>query len=421
MGTTNSSYRKEKDIENNVISIPTAALKVISDLAEKCICKIKCNTNEVATGFFCAIPYPNKYNRLPVIITNNHVLEESDITIGSNINFSLNNDSTKFTILIDNTRKVYTNVKYDITIIEIKESDKLDINSFLDIDEQIYDNNPKQIYEKKSVYLLHYPHGNISEYAAGLIKNIFEEDSLIHHSCQSQPGSSGSPIINLITHKVLGVHIGSPKNTNSDYNLGTFIKEPINDFNEQMKDTIKNLYIRPINNTKYYDFFKEDFDQEEEYIKKYDIEDENDLKLYQNFFLYSTILVRSKNYKLDGTPVDQYSMANDSSIINSFEIYLLKKKEIWLKNKENAEYLSEKKNEIYKNFINQVILFQETSPPKNQNNLKVTDFFKNDIKSSIDEKVIVDFEYFLGKKKKNLNSLQDDHLSKEYLEKKKKN
>ena len=134
MGTTNSSYRKEKDIENNVISIPTAALKVISDLAEKCICKIKCNTNEVATGFFCAIPYPNKYNRLPVIITNNHVLEESDITIGSNINFSLNNDSTKFTILIDNTRKVYTNVKYDITIIEIKESDKLDINSFLDID-----------------------------------------------------------------------------------------------------------------------------------------------------------------------------------------------------------------------------------------------------------------------------------------------
>ena len=62
--------------------------------------------------------------------------------------------------------------------------------------------------------------------------------------------------------------------------------------------------------------------------------------------------------------------------------------------------MSEKKNEIYKNFINQVILFQETSPPKNQNNLKVTDFFKNDIKSSIDGKVIVDFEYFLGKKKK---------------------
>ena len=61
-----------------------------------------------------------------------------------------------------------------------------------------------------------------------------------------------------------------------------------------MKDTIKNLYIRPINNTKYYDSFKEDFDQEEEYIKKYDIEDENDLKLYQNFFLYSTILVRNK-------------------------------------------------------------------------------------------------------------------------------
>ena len=157
-----SSYIKEKYIKNNVISIPTTALKTISDLSEKCICKIEGKTDETATGFFCAIPFPDKYQNLPVLITNNHVLEEFDISNGKKISFSINNDSAYFNITIDNTRKVYTNKNYDITFIEIKNTDNLDMNSFLDIDEHIYDNNPQETYKKHSVYLLHYPHGNVS-------------------------------------------------------------------------------------------------------------------------------------------------------------------------------------------------------------------------------------------------------------------
>jgi len=37
MGSSSSLYIKEKDIKNNVISVPNSALKVIADLAEKCI------------------------------------------------------------------------------------------------------------------------------------------------------------------------------------------------------------------------------------------------------------------------------------------------------------------------------------------------------------------------------------------------
>ena len=85
---------------------------------------------------------------------------------------------------------------------------------------------------------MHYPHGNISEYSSGLIKEICEENSEIYHSCQSRPGSSGSPIINLINHKVIGIHKGSLKD-NEDYNLGTFIKEPMKDFNNRIKNENK--------------------------------------------------------------------------------------------------------------------------------------------------------------------------------------
>ena len=44
------------------------------------------------------------------------------------------------------------------------------------------------------------------EYTSGIIKGISLDGISINHSCQSQPGSSGSLIINLINHKVIGMH-----------------------------------------------------------------------------------------------------------------------------------------------------------------------------------------------------------------------
>lgn len=257
METNPESYKKEKDIEDNPISIPTAALKVITDLANKCICKIKCNKKGVGTGFFCAIPFPDKYQRLPVLITNNHVLKLSDIIKGKKINLSISNEKQPFEFEIDNKRKVYTNEAYDITIIEIKNSDNINTDSFLDIDEQVFSTNFPEIYNKKSVYILNYPHGNISEFSSGIIKSFSVDNYSIRHTCQSQSGSSGSPIINLITHKVIGIHKGCPKK-NDKYNLGTFIKEPIEDFNKEMKNEnleFDKLFITEYDKEDINDFF----------------------------------------------------------------------------------------------------------------------------------------------------------------------
>ena len=63
---------------------------------------------------------PNKKNYLNVLITNNHILNENDIKIGSIIEFSLNDDNIYKKIKIDKDRKVFTDIETDATFIEIK-------------------------------------------------------------------------------------------------------------------------------------------------------------------------------------------------------------------------------------------------------------------------------------------------------------
>ena len=71
-------------------------------------------------------------------MTNNHVLNKDDILPNKIINFSINDGLNNYKIEIDESRKTYTNEDYDVTIIEIKEKDKIDKNSFFDIDNQLF-------------------------------------------------------------------------------------------------------------------------------------------------------------------------------------------------------------------------------------------------------------------------------------------
>ena len=50
----------------------------------------------------------------------------------------------------------------------------------------------------------------------------------IKHLCSVDHGSSGSLIINLMNNKMIGIHKQGSKNLN--YNLGTLLKFPLNDF-----------------------------------------------------------------------------------------------------------------------------------------------------------------------------------------------
>jgi len=226
-----SDIIQEKLIEEQPIPVSLEGTKKIIFQMENCICQIYSKNGEKGTGFFCKIPFNNNF--LPVLITNNHVLNEKDIENNNIIDLSINNEKKEIKkIKIDNLRKKYTNSekKTDITIIEIRPN-KDRIKNYLELDEKdLYENEKiKELeYRKKSIYILHYPEGEL-KVSYGLINDIINNKT-INHYCNTKGGSSGSPILSLKTFKVIGIHYGSTNNINM--NCGVHIKKAIDLFNE---------------------------------------------------------------------------------------------------------------------------------------------------------------------------------------------
>ena len=218
-----TEIEKEKLLDKCPLPVTIEGTTQILYQLKNCICKIE-NKNGKGTGFFCNIPYNN--NKLKVLITNNHIINEEILANNKIIKVSINDDKEKKTIELKN-RKVYSNKIYDTTIIEI--NPKLDkISNFLELDENIFEENI-ELYNR-SIYILQYPKSLNEQKAAvsyGIINNIQEKYNIIHY-CSTDNGSSGSPIMNLSNNKVIGIHKENVKKYN--YNRGTLLKYPINEY-----------------------------------------------------------------------------------------------------------------------------------------------------------------------------------------------
>ena len=137
------------------------------------------------------------------------------------IRINLNNENRN--IKINDNRIKYTNKEYDITIIEIKpKEDK--IYNFIEIDENIFKNNPNNIYDKESIYPIQYKKENNITVSYGIINNINESN--IYHYSNTDIYSLGSPIFNLTNNKIIGINTDI-KNEN---NIGIFLKYPLINF-----------------------------------------------------------------------------------------------------------------------------------------------------------------------------------------------
>ena len=213
--------------------------KIIINQAENSICKIYMNEGGHGTGFFCYIE--NKKDKekskekVPVLITNNHIIGDNQINQKQVLKISFNNDKKWENLILDRSKKrIYTSKKYDITIIEIKKKD-MNINSFLEIDERVYMEGSENIFQKIGVYTIQYPNDDTTSVSYGIIKSINEKNEIIHY-CHTREGSSGSPILNIEHNKVVAIHCSSVEKGN--YNKGTFLNGPIKAFFNNLSDDI---------------------------------------------------------------------------------------------------------------------------------------------------------------------------------------
>ena len=240
---------KECDIPGYPKIIPYQNFKKISAQMEKNIFKIKLrweqnDKKKQGTGFFCKIPFPDKKKLLPVLITNNHLINKEILDNNEIITIKIKGELNEIRFNLKNRIK-YTSEIYDTTIIEIKEEDN--INHFLKLDNKILEditNNTDQNKEFKdeSIYIIQYPEGELSV-SFGILNNIYlDKKHTFTHLSSTRNGSSGSPIL-LINNRIIGIH----KEGNNKYNSGTFLYYPIKEFIKQNYLDINSKLLKEFN------------------------------------------------------------------------------------------------------------------------------------------------------------------------------
>ena len=243
---------QEKILKNSVDSVSISGTSIILYQMIKCVCKIKLKNNVCGTGFFCRIPYGNN-NTMICLITNYHVIDEKYFKENNNIDLLLNNENDGKIIDLRIERKNYFNKDYDITIIELKKTDK--IKHVLELDDNLFKDETRLFFEGKSIYSIQYQKGDNAVVSYGLMNRIDNYD--IKHTCNTTKGSSGSPILNLSNNKVIGIH--KEGSVIFNFNKGTFLKFPLSEFLEKINidDEIRNKNINKLIEDEKFNIIKE--------------------------------------------------------------------------------------------------------------------------------------------------------------------
>ena len=228
---------------NNTSSSEPITIEETQKILEQmtnCICKVK-SKGIYGTGFFCRIKFLDN-TFIKVLTTSYQILDEHYFKENNEINLIINNQAR--IINLNKKRKIYSNKDFDLTLIEIKESDK--INDYFELDENILSQeNPKLFYENKTIYIIQYLNMEKASVSYGIFNDLI--DSEIKHTCSIKPGSNCSPILNSMNNKIIGISKISEKNDN---NKGIFLKVPINEFKKQIeaKEEIKEKKVNIIDN-----------------------------------------------------------------------------------------------------------------------------------------------------------------------------
>ena len=240
---------------------------------ENCVCRIKCGIT-MGTGFF------TKIKKIPFLITNNHVLKKDEIISKKEIQCFIGREKNLRSIKYDGEkRKIFENKDLDYTFIEITEEDDIYENNFLQIDEDLEE---RKNYNNHPIYILGYPYPNRKDrddeiyVSYGIINAI--RNSIVH-SCSTNKGSSGSPILSLKTFKIIGYHFGYLEE--KEKNVGIFIKDALDSCSNQIEELCKkdemNIIYKINNNPDKIRIFGKEFVKNNKKLKIIVQENEKDI------------------------------------------------------------------------------------------------------------------------------------------------
>ena len=214
--------KKDKN-ENSLIPVSIVGTEKILSQMKKSMCKINSKEIECA-GFFCKYPYPSQSKFLPVLITINSLLNKQHILNKKSISIKLYGETNFREIEIDNSRKILEYNDSDTTIIEIDPNkDNINLDNFLEVDENIKKIGLDKNFSKLSIYILNYPKGNNTEVSYGILSEI--KDNKIYHNCSTEKFYPCSPILNLNNFKVIGIQSSPP--SDSKLYKGILLKFPM--------------------------------------------------------------------------------------------------------------------------------------------------------------------------------------------------
>ena len=320
---------EEGEIKGAIDPITIIQTKIILKQMENSVCRI--SGIKFGTGFFCKIDLNNE--KIPVLITNYRIINNDYIDSEKTIKIQIGEEHIFRLIKLNKSRIIYSssNEIYDIMILKLYENDDIKNINYLEIDDCLLNHNSELAYEDSSIYLLHYPFGKEIKVSYGYGLEKKDKNNFIH-KCKTSNGSSGSPIFNLSTNKVIGIHKSYIKSVNKDYkdfsNLGTFLKYPLLEMKEKNSNNIN------INKSK-----QKYFEQEKEnnddilYDEIFFDKNQNYYDMILNFESFEQLKKQgwTANFSLEGWKKYQTSINSENIIIgvvgikNRGKSYLLKR------------------------------------------------------------------------------------------------
>jgi len=163
--------------------------------------------------------------KMPVLIASGSIIYKDLIKKNKDIKIYINKKEKK--IKLDKDKICFYD--YNVTIIEIKPDDDLSEVNFMEIDNNILEDNSEIIYENKPLYSISYSSNDTISVSYGLLNKKVE--SYLIHSCKVD--SFGSPILNFENNKVIGLNIRHHYEKYKEMNyIRMFLKYIINKINK---------------------------------------------------------------------------------------------------------------------------------------------------------------------------------------------